>query len=196
MIATICPNMSNSEHTLNTLRYADRVKELRGETVNDEPYETEDTVPMEEGEDISPDDVEETAPPAEEQQQVSEYPTIETSAPAIINIPTRLSFPTEEKSQPAPKASAPSYSMRTIELVARNHRAQIRLIAELCRTETKLLTDLTMRMGTSNPNVETTKEIFENYMFELDELLERKLVCIEELKEQLALVLSRTNNFS
>lgn len=32
MIATISPSLSNSEHTLNTLRYADRVKELRPET--------------------------------------------------------------------------------------------------------------------------------------------------------------------
>ncbi|CAG8590028.1 13640_t:CDS:10 [Ambispora gerdemannii] len=31
MIATISPNQSNSEHTLNTLRYADRVKELKSE---------------------------------------------------------------------------------------------------------------------------------------------------------------------
>ncbi|KAL1914804.1 uncharacterized protein VTP21DRAFT_7896 [Calcarisporiella thermophila] len=31
MIATISPNSSNSEHTLNTLRYADRVKELKSE---------------------------------------------------------------------------------------------------------------------------------------------------------------------
>lgn len=29
MIATVSPNQSNSEHTLNTLRYADRVKELK-----------------------------------------------------------------------------------------------------------------------------------------------------------------------
>ncbi|KAI7872303.1 P-loop containing nucleoside triphosphate hydrolase protein [Spinellus fusiger] len=32
MIATISPNVSNSEHTLNTLRYADRVKEIKGES--------------------------------------------------------------------------------------------------------------------------------------------------------------------
>ncbi|ORX51629.1 kinesin-domain-containing protein [Hesseltinella vesiculosa] len=32
MIATISPSSSNSEHTLNTLRYADRVKELKKET--------------------------------------------------------------------------------------------------------------------------------------------------------------------
>lgn len=32
MIATISPNNSNSEHTLNTLRYADRVKQLKGES--------------------------------------------------------------------------------------------------------------------------------------------------------------------
>ncbi|EIE82549.1 hypothetical protein RO3G_07254 [Rhizopus delemar RA 99-880] len=31
MVATISPGGSNSEHTLNTLRYADRVKELKGE---------------------------------------------------------------------------------------------------------------------------------------------------------------------
>jgi hypothetical protein len=32
MIATVSPNLSNSEHTLNTLRYADRVKELKGDS--------------------------------------------------------------------------------------------------------------------------------------------------------------------
>ena len=32
MIATVSPNASNSEHTLNTLRYADRVKELKGDS--------------------------------------------------------------------------------------------------------------------------------------------------------------------
>lgn len=32
MIATISPNSLNCEHTLNTLRYADRVKELKGES--------------------------------------------------------------------------------------------------------------------------------------------------------------------
>ncbi|CAO3663001.1 unnamed protein product [Rhizopus stolonifer] len=32
MIATISPNASNSDHTLNTLRYADRIKEFRGES--------------------------------------------------------------------------------------------------------------------------------------------------------------------
>ncbi|KAF9183164.1 Kinesin-like protein kif24 [Haplosporangium sp. Z 11] len=31
MVATVSPNNSNSEHTLNTLRYADRVKELKAE---------------------------------------------------------------------------------------------------------------------------------------------------------------------
>lgn len=32
MIATISPNNNNSEHTLNTLRYANRVKQLKGES--------------------------------------------------------------------------------------------------------------------------------------------------------------------
>ena len=31
MIATVSPNIGNSEHTLNTLRYADRVKELKSD---------------------------------------------------------------------------------------------------------------------------------------------------------------------
>ena len=35
MIANISPSISNSEHTLNTLRYADRVKELRKEKSDD-----------------------------------------------------------------------------------------------------------------------------------------------------------------
>ncbi|KAI0243639.1 hypothetical protein L0F63_003214 [Massospora cicadina] len=124
-----------------------------------------------------------------------DYPSIEPSAPAVINIPTRLSFPSEERTYTVPRASLPRYSMHTIESVARNHRAQIRLVAELCKTETQLLTDLTNRMAMSGTDLQTTKEVFENYMFELDELLERKLVCIEELKEQLAQVLSRTNRY-
>ncbi|KAL7312368.1 hypothetical protein PS15m_008133 [Mucor circinelloides] len=39
MIATISPGGSNSEHTLNTLRYADRVKELKGERERRSPME-------------------------------------------------------------------------------------------------------------------------------------------------------------
>ncbi|CAO3612949.1 unnamed protein product [Mucor hiemalis] len=39
MIATISPGGSNSEHTLNTLRYADRVKELKGERDRKSPME-------------------------------------------------------------------------------------------------------------------------------------------------------------
>ncbi|KAI8646623.1 P-loop containing nucleoside triphosphate hydrolase protein [Parasitella parasitica] len=39
MIATISPGGSNSEHTLNTLRYADRVKELKGERDKRSPME-------------------------------------------------------------------------------------------------------------------------------------------------------------
>ncbi|ORX96919.1 kinesin-domain-containing protein [Basidiobolus meristosporus CBS 931.73] len=43
MIGTISPNMSNSEHSLNTLRYADRVKELKGDTDYDDEDEDEET---------------------------------------------------------------------------------------------------------------------------------------------------------
>ena len=32
MVACVAPNMTNCEHTLNTLRYADRVKERNSET--------------------------------------------------------------------------------------------------------------------------------------------------------------------
>ncbi|TPX30845.1 hypothetical protein SmJEL517_g05688 [Synchytrium microbalum] len=35
MVATISPNMANSEHSLNTLRYADRVKELKSDGRDD-----------------------------------------------------------------------------------------------------------------------------------------------------------------
>ncbi|KAJ3074086.1 Kinesin-like protein kif24 [Podochytrium sp. JEL0797] len=47
MIATISPSSGNSEHSLNTLRYAYRVKELKGDVqYNDEP---ENEISMEEG---------------------------------------------------------------------------------------------------------------------------------------------------
>ncbi|KAF9920263.1 Kinesin-like protein kif24 [Linnemannia zychae] len=52
MVATISPNNSNSEHTLNTLRYADRVKELKAEggAKGTAPSETEDYMDDTEGE--------------------------------------------------------------------------------------------------------------------------------------------------
>lgn len=34
MIGNIGPSLSNCEHTLNTLRYADRVKELKNPRIN------------------------------------------------------------------------------------------------------------------------------------------------------------------
>lgn len=34
MVGNISPNMGSSEHTLNTLRYADRVKELKHNNPN------------------------------------------------------------------------------------------------------------------------------------------------------------------
>ncbi|KAJ3122235.1 Kinesin-like protein kif24 [Nowakowskiella sp. JEL0407] len=53
MIATVSPNMSNSEHTLNTLRYADRVKELKstGESDSDEDAQDEPREPTQDEED-------------------------------------------------------------------------------------------------------------------------------------------------
>ncbi|KAF9908981.1 Kinesin-like protein kif24 [Linnemannia zychae] len=52
MVATISPNNSNSEHTLNTLRYADRVKELKAEggAKGTAPSEAEDYMDDTEGE--------------------------------------------------------------------------------------------------------------------------------------------------
>ncbi|KAF9539585.1 Kinesin-like protein kif24 [Mortierella hygrophila] len=52
MIATISPNNSNSEHTLNTLRYADRVKELKAEggAKGTAPSDTENYMDDTEGE--------------------------------------------------------------------------------------------------------------------------------------------------
>ncbi|KAF9095052.1 Kinesin-like protein kif24 [Mortierella sp. AD031] len=46
MVATISPNNSNSDHTLNTLRYADRVKELKA-AKGREPSEAEDNAARE-----------------------------------------------------------------------------------------------------------------------------------------------------
>ncbi|KAG0259465.1 Kinesin-like protein kif24 [Actinomortierella ambigua] len=43
MVATISPNNSNSEHTLNTLRYADRVKELKADGGTRPPMQGQDT---------------------------------------------------------------------------------------------------------------------------------------------------------
>lgn len=58
MIATISPNNSNSEHTLNTLRYADRVKQLRGES---DPRISNSVQPMSSSSFLDEDDAETTS---------------------------------------------------------------------------------------------------------------------------------------
>ncbi|MFH4979942.1 hypothetical protein AB6A40_006651 [Gnathostoma spinigerum] len=52
MIAMISPGMSSCEHTLNTLRYADRVKELGAEEGAETPMDDEDFMLTGDGDDL------------------------------------------------------------------------------------------------------------------------------------------------
>lgn len=82
MIATISPGGSNSEHTLNTLRYADRVKELKGERDRKSPMErnpsnsgsstVEDSATNTQYTDSSPNDYEDYDDSNEEEQFIQD----------------------------------------------------------------------------------------------------------------------------
>lgn len=85
MIATISPNASNSDHTLNTLKYADRIKEFRGESDSRLAYSDVQDMPNIEAMNIKTTNIEAMDVEATdiEAMEVEESPNKDKSLPQI-----------------------------------------------------------------------------------------------------------------
>ncbi|KAI9290847.1 kinesin-domain-containing protein [Neoconidiobolus thromboides FSU 785] len=203
MIATISPNSKNCEHTLNTLRYADRVKELRGETINDEPYDEE----IEEGEEESIEGEceesmeEEVAYEGDEadfignetlnynQEEYSELDNhlSQPNSKAIIDIPQRAHYHPDPDVLSQLGGFNGVYSNQIIERIFSLHRSQIYSVTEVSRGESLILEDLNSNvLANRNLSQQEKDKLFINYLNQLDDYLERKLVVIEDLKDFIA----------
>ncbi|KAI8826217.1 P-loop containing nucleoside triphosphate hydrolase protein [Fimicolochytrium jonesii] len=188
MIATISPNMSNSEHSLNTLRYADRVKELKGDR-----YNTRSKVPKSIPKPtprggFSKDKLTSSSAVSSEDNVSTSASSLAKPPPPSTSIPTAASTSSTTTRPPAPSTDAES-----VDDFIRLHRQHIREITEINRLESKLLVNLTMRMGnnTSASDMSQQQSEFESYVRELDGLMERKRGTVEEVRTKVKLMLAR-----
>ncbi|KAL6066750.1 SAM domain-containing protein [Balamuthia mandrillaris] len=113
MIANIAPNSASAEHTLNTLRYADRVKELRGNSSRASTPTTHNT----------------SSPPS------SSPPTSPYTSPSPSPRPTR---PTQQQAQSNKLAQKDSEEETNKQLVAW-HRQHLNAMTSLLEKEAELL---------------------------------------------------------
>jgi hypothetical protein len=206
MIATITPSSSNSEHSLNTLRYADRVKELKGDT-NDEHEEddfdaTQDEIEYEDENNML---LDEEFPPEIYTNSVTEdiqMTPVKNKASILSQInkrqtPSRLAPFHESKDFEMNKSEStldfiPSSKddvdvgfkgMATalqktdvIEDITKLHRMHIRDCSDSGKQESKLLVNVTMKLGKGG---DLDKD---GYLKELDELLRAKIESAEEIR--------------
>ncbi|KAL0097047.1 P-loop containing nucleoside triphosphate hydrolase protein, partial [Phycomyces blakesleeanus] len=214
MIATISPNQSNSEHTLNTLRYADRVKELKGErdrrgmsesAIDDsnrptdetdfgnEAYQDEDN----EGDYLESDDPELYNDGEDDDLFLDDeyFPSdgdVNILDEELPHENTHHYYPPDE--------SDVLFDPRAIDDFIKVHRAQIREVTECSKRETKLLANFSLGMssrkemddsGSRNSlmdDLKTSSE-FIDYLDNLDEVLEMKMAAIEALRDRIRSVL-------
>lgn len=198
MIATVSPNQSNSEHTLNTLRYADRVKELKNGTITNEPA----LVPRHNNESpilsFSSDDEEEE----EEEDNLflhdEDFPTGLTEDHLLLDTDFSIIEHQHQTSPPItpPPVTQQKQHMFTNDLIQdflTQHRSQIRTTNECSKTETRYLTNISLGLTTDNKLKMSNQ--FIDYLGNLDEILERKMSAIDALKDKIRLVLGDAEHF-
>ncbi|KAI8646593.1 P-loop containing nucleoside triphosphate hydrolase protein [Parasitella parasitica] len=192
MIATVSPNQSNSEHTLNTLRYADRVKELKnGElTRSSSGSGQEDEQALITPSSATPDmmqteHVDEDAFFLDDQDFSSSL--LDTDFPHEIMSTSNASPPITPPQQFSRVKSQISISM--IEEFISQHRSEIRATNECSKKETRFLTSVSLGLTTDN-RLKMSSE-FIDYLSNLDDILDQKMAAIEHLKEKIRLVLNQ-----
>ncbi|KAI8855034.1 P-loop containing nucleoside triphosphate hydrolase protein [Chytridium lagenaria] len=176
MIATVSPNIGNSEHTLNTLRYAYRVKELKNSGSNED-----------------------------DSKEISELYSTEASDLADEQIPLNLEFPPEnlavsdnymsdddseiedlstDSDDPSRTTTKPLdsvYSTQEVDHLVQVHRQQLKLFADLASAE-KLLLD-SLAVG-KKP---VAKDIIspDIYVRELEDIMSQKLEAISRIQSHI-----------
>jgi hypothetical protein len=177
MIATIAPNQSNSEHTLNTLRYADRVKELKNEDVSSE-QEPPKRQPADKDLGLFLDS---------EDFPMTGDSLLDTEFPHEL---TTLKKEVSPSITPPPCDDSPINQLNPtmIQAFLAEHRTEIRETNECSKHETRFLTNVSLEL-TSNNQLKISND-FLDYLGQLDDVLDKKIAAIEALKEKIRLVLS------
>lgn len=187
MIATISPNQSNSEHTLNTLRYADRVKELKNENMSEQEESTAgNTIPIVNTKKEKQDNQDLGMFLDNEDFPVTSDSLLDTDFPHEMTFQTAASPSTT----PPPCKDSPMNQINTvmIEEFLAEHRNEIRETNECSKQETRQLTNVSLEL-TSNNQLKISNE-FLDYLGQLDEILDKKMSAIDNLKERIRMVLS------
>ncbi|EIE79029.1 hypothetical protein RO3G_03734 [Rhizopus delemar RA 99-880] len=211
MIATISPNQSNSEHTLNTLRYADRVKELKGERDTRKTTASSPPAPAACFEGFQEVEPEEDLLVSDEFDQddllLHHFPSdsdlhiLDQELPHehMKRQPVDLLSSSPASFLPPPVPSTVEdcflFDPNTIQSILRFHRAQIREVTEYSKAETKLLANFSLGLSSRREEksslrdeLKTSSEFIE-YLDNLDEVLEMKTAAIEALRDRIRQVL-------
>lgn len=207
MIATVSPNQSNSEHTLNTLRYADRVKELKNGTVtnNEQHQQQQLQPPIHVSTNINSD-----SPSSSSSSCLSSSEDDELDQDLFLDdedFPSNIiedqflldtDFPIIEQQSSPPITPPPISQQHTfhtdiIEDFLAQHRNEIRTTNECSKKETRYLTNVSLGLTTDN-KLQMSNE-FIDYLGNLDDILERKMIAIDALKDKIRLVLGDAEQF-
>ncbi|RKP40470.1 P-loop containing nucleoside triphosphate hydrolase protein [Dimargaris cristalligena] len=164
MIATVTPNISNSEHSLNTLRYTDRVKAIKGERGTSDCRDT-DSANTGQGDDEGYDDAHYYGEPDDwdDGDRASHDPPEDYDGDLYYDceqdtIDTAQRRPTSYRTQPSPNAMEPPVAQRStaapsqkvyfdlaeIDEFVKQHRLQIRETSDYCKLETRLVASYTL----------------------------------------------------
>jgi hypothetical protein len=172
MIATVSPNQSNSEHTLNTLRYGDRVKELKGEK-QDNLWQEEETV-----EEITQEIT------IDEDPSLFQQDFFNQGADSIFSQEPNTLVDTD-----FPHEKPGLFDASTMDDFISYHRAEIRATNESSKKETKLLAQVCLGVYQQEENNLKVSSEFIDYLGNLDEELEIKTSAIEALRDRIRLIL-------
>ncbi|KAK4520991.1 oligomeric, coiled-coil, peripheral membrane protein [Mucor velutinosus] len=199
MIATVSPNQSNSEHTLNTLRYADRVKELKNgglvcSSSSDQELEqhmitSSNTMPnMTKKEDMD-----------DEPVFLLDHDDLHPCSDALLDtdFPHEFLSTTPPTSSASPPITPPQqyhhlknqFDLSMIEDFISQHRNEIRATNECSKKETRYLTHVSLGLTTDNRL--KMSSAFIDYLSHLDDILDQKMAAIDHLKEKIRLVLNQ-----
>ncbi|KAI8968860.1 P-loop containing nucleoside triphosphate hydrolase protein [Mycotypha africana] len=144
MIATISPNHSNSDHTLNTLRYADRVKELRGES---DPRLVENQAAILQN---KRDSTTITTVPNSEQRMVYNHSPANYSMPntrtSPMNNNTTTHRPSDSSSSLLPTTPPQRLTKDHIKAFIHEHKLQMEAVETYLRDSNTLIEDLEYTM--------------------------------------------------
>ncbi|KAI9318468.1 P-loop containing nucleoside triphosphate hydrolase protein [Dichotomocladium elegans] len=207
MIATVSPGGSNSEHTLNTLRYADRVKELKGE--RDRSRKSSKANVFSDYEDKRLDDEEDDGDLSNESDILDDRDLDADDDIFNVDFPheqdaliSSSSYPLSLQGQMAhiddgndSYESSPSpspFDVSQMEKIINLHRAQLRQVTEYTKMENKLVGQ--MSLGLSSLEFDSEAEAssqFRDYLRELDEILEEKAGAIDAFRDRISETVSQ-----